>query len=98
MFRLFPAEVLDQKKKLSKINKLILELSTTEMEQLMVKHCEMSCSKCPVDFKSLPDALYHYSHTHNITDGFIRCCSLKFKTIKRLRGHLIWHKIPDIFK
>lgn len=92
------AEVMDQKKKLSKITKLILGLSTAEVEQLMVAHCEMSCSVCAVAFKSLPDALYHYSNAHNITDGFIRCCSLKIKTIQKLRGHLIWHKIPDIFK
>lgn len=92
------AEVMDQKKKLSKITKLILGLSTAEVEQLMVAHCEMSCSVCTIAFKSLPDALYHYSNAHNITDGFIRCCSLKIKTIQKLRGHLIWHKIPDIFK
>lgn len=92
------AEVMDQKKKLPEISKLIMELSTTEVEHLMVTHCEMFCSICSVDFKSLPDAQYHYSHAHNIIDGFIRCCSLKFKTVKKLQGHLIWHKMPDVFK
>lgn len=89
---------MDQKKKLNELTKLSSEMSSTEMENLMATHCDMFCNVCSAEFKSLPDAQYHYSNEHNTTDGYIRCCSLKIKTIKKLQGHLIFHKMPEIFK
>lgn len=92
------AEVMDQKKKLSEIGKLIAKLTGAEIERLTFAHCDMICEMCSINFKSLPDAQYHYLHAHNITEGFIRCCSYKFKSLRKLHGHLIWHKMPNVFK
>lgn len=92
------AEVIDQKKKLSEIYKLIMELSSTDIKELMLTHCDMTCDICDAHFKSIQEAQYHYLHEHNIREGYIRCCSLKFKDIQRLNGHLVWHRHPDALR
>lgn len=74
------------------------ELALADVERVISTHCDMKCDLCDTIFKSLPEAQYHYMYNHNIDDGYIKCCSTKFKKMEKLKGHIHYHLNPDLLK
>lgn len=78
--------------------KLILNENIGEIEKVIENKFNMHCDYCDIIFKSLQEAQYHYMHQHQIADGYIQCCGLKFKKIINIHGHVLWHLRPELFK
>lgn len=74
------------------------EFNKIDVDAGMANYCDMSCDLCDFKFKSMPEAQYHYLHSHNITDGYIKCCTSKYRTIDKLKGHIFWHLKPEVLK
>lgn len=73
-------------------------LDATEMEKVVLTQFDMKCDYCEIIFKSLQEAQYHYMHEHQIADGYIQCCGLKFKKNITVEGHVLFHMKPELFK
>lgn len=73
-------------------------LDATEIDKVIATQFHMKCDYCDVIFKSLQEAQYHYMHEHQIADGYIQCCGIKFKKTINIEGHVLWHLKPDLFK
>lgn len=72
-------------------------LDASEIERIVTEQFDMKCDHCDSIFKSLQEAQYHYMHEHQIADGYIQCCGLKFKKAINIEGHVLWHLRPDLF-
>lgn len=88
-------EVRKQLKRLHEAKKVILDAS--EIDRVVSSQFDMKCDYCDTSFKSLQEAQYHYMHEHQIADGYIHCCGLKFKNIVNIQGHVLWHLKPELF-
>lgn len=75
----------------------ISEVNQSQMQQVMTEHFDMNCEQCKTIFSSLSDAISHYSAKHNVQNGFVKCCGMKFKERKHLNDHIVWHLNPDAF-
>lgn len=58
---------------------------------------EMNCDVCKIELSSLQHAKLHYLE-HGISDGYIKCCDMKFREIKHVNDHLLYHVNPNIFR
>lgn len=60
----------------------------------------MECEEKPCEkvFDSLFDARQHYLNVHNIPNGWIKCCNIKFKYNKTANDHIAWHIDPTVFQ
>lgn len=58
---------------------------------------EMNCDVCKIELTSLQHAKLHYLE-HGIPDGYIKCCDMKFKQIKDVNDHILYHIDPHIFR
>lgn len=89
----------DIKKQVEHLKKLSkMEITQMDVDRAVGNDCDMTCDMCDSEFESLPEAQYHYLHEHNISDGYIKCCSIKYKTIEKLKKHLFWHLHPEELK
>lgn len=59
---------------------------------------DMQCEICKIEMSSLQHAKLHYLEEHQIADGYIRCCDMKFRELKNIDDHLQYHINPNIFK
>lgn len=89
-------EVRKQRKKLREAQKTAL--NADEIDRVMSTKFDMKCDYCDNVFKSLQEAQYHYMHEHQIADGYIQCCGMKFKKTNNIEGHVLWHLQPQLFK
>lgn len=85
-----------QLKILRNINKT--EIASDIFERVIAEHFDMTCDHCDDKFKSLQEAQYHYHTNHQIADGYIKCCSHRFKKNLAVHGHVLWHIKPELFK
>lgn len=65
---------------------------------MIAQHFDATCDLCSVELKTLKRAITHYDSEHNIDEGYLKCCGLKFKRDKLVMDHVRWHINPDIFK
>lgn len=72
-------------------------LASADIEKVISTQFVMKCDYCDSVFKSLQEAQYHYMHEHDIADGYIQCCGLKFKKSTNIEGHVLWHLRPELF-
>lgn len=59
---------------------------------------DMQCEICKTELSSLQHAKLHYLEQHDIPDGYIKCCEMKFREVKNINDHLRYHLNPNIFK
>lgn len=59
---------------------------------------DMQCEICKVELSSLQHAKLHYLEEHSIPDGYLICCDMKFRELKNINDHLLFHSNPNIFK
>lgn len=73
------------------------KLSPEIVKDVIATHFNMKCDHCDNVFKSLQEAQFHYMHEHQIADGYVQCCGVKFKHIAAMEGHAFYHIRPDLF-
>lgn len=73
------------------------EPSTKETELIIPSYFDMSCDQCEEIFQSLVDARTHYVSSHNYFNGYVKCCSKRFKTRGHIVDHIQWHQNPNAF-
>lgn len=95
---LYSDDVRQQLNRLHEVKKTTLD--ATEIDKVIAAQFDMRCDydNCDIIFKSLQEAQYHYMHEHQIADGYIQCCGMKFKKTINIQGHVLWHLRPDLFK
>lgn len=76
-----------------KKSKLNLEV----INDVIATNFNMKCDHCDSVFKSLQEAQFHYMHEHQISDGYIQCCGVKFKQAIVIEGHVLYHTRPELF-
>lgn len=59
---------------------------------------DMQCDVCKMQLFSLQHAKLHYLEEHDIPDGYLKCCEMKFRELKSINDHLEYHVNPNIFK
>lgn len=59
---------------------------------------DMRCEICKTELSTLQHAKHHYLDQHDIPDGYIKCCEMKFRELKNINDHLQYHMNPNIFK
>lgn len=74
------------------------KLSRALITKMIEKHFDHSCDYCTMEIKTLKQAVEHYNNDHNIADGYLKCCDMKFKFKSQVEYHIQWHLDPDIFK
>lgn len=74
-----------------RVKKMVINAAA--IERVIATHFNMQCDHCDSVFKSLQEAQFHYMHEHQIADGYIQCCGLKFKKTINIEGHALWHLV-----
>lgn len=74
------------------------KLSKSLIREMIEQHFDHSCDYCTMEMKTLKQAVEHYNTDHNIADGYLKCCDMKFKFKSQVEYHIQWHLDPDIFK
>lgn len=74
-----------------------VSLNTIQHDSGVKEFFEMKCDICKAELSSLQHAKLHYLE-HGIADGYIKCCDMKFREIKQVNDHLLYHLNPSIFK
>lgn len=55
-------------------------MKTTNLDSDSIQHLfDMRCEICKSELSSLQHAKLHYLDEHDISDGYIRCCEMKFR-------------------
>lgn len=58
----------------------------------------MKCDTCEFEFTSLKTAKLHYFDAHQIPDGYLKCCGIKFKVNSKINDHIQYHLDPESYK
>ncbi|XP_031622031.1 zinc finger protein 888-like [Contarinia nasturtii] len=81
------------------IEKKKLSTNTVNPDSNSIKlYFDMKCELCKIEVSSLQHAKLHYLEEHDIPDGYIKCCDMKFRELKNINDHLQYHMNPSIFK
>lgn len=89
-----------RRKKLTKVKDIpINDKSEEENLKLIIKYMRMRCEICrhEENFQSFTNCKNHYRDVHN-QNGYVVCCSRKFRRIGRVIQHCMWHENPEAFK
>lgn len=94
------SDTMARRKKLAKVKDIpINDKSEEENLKLIIKYMRMRCEICRHEehFKSFTNCKNHYRDVHN-QNGYVVCCSRKFRRIGRVIQHCMWHENPEAFK
>lgn len=75
-----------------------MALDAADIDRVIATHFDMSCDRCNYTLSSLQEAQYHYINEHQVADGYIKCCGIRFKKNVNINGHILWHLKPDMFR
>lgn len=73
----------------------------SEFDKVFQEHkrfFDLTCEHCTAVFTTFYDAQQHYLSEHNITPGYVRCCTVKLRSRFEVMRHLTRHLDPDKFK
>lgn len=69
-----------------------------ELQAKMVQWFTMSCDLCEQPFDSWSAARTHYPRTHNVANGYLKCCGKKFANKGAISDHIQYHIDPSTFQ
>lgn len=74
------------------------DIDTGGQRHIFDSYFDTTCDICSIELKSLKRAITHYKKSHQIDEGYIKCCGLKLKHDRLVSDHIRWHQNPEIFK
>lgn len=90
-----------QKNRLAKhLQRHVMENAESEHQykRFMLENFDMTCDLCSTTSVSVSHARRHYKDIHQMDNGFIKCCDLKFYSNPTIMQHIGAHLNPDKFK
>lgn len=75
-----------------------MKVDAADIERVVSTEFNMKCRCCDHVFKSFQEAQFHYLHEHDIADGYIECCDMKFTKFTNVESHVLFHLNPELFK
>lgn len=78
---------------------IAIDISNVEPEkaQEIWSNFDMTCEKCPMQFRTLNEAQMHYPTAHDIARGYLRCCDLRLREEGVVKEHIAYHAHPELY-
>lgn len=84
-----------------KSRRTIAKEKRNQFDKIFQEHSrffDLTCEHCPATFTSFYDARHHYVSLHNISPGYVRCCTVKLRSRFEVMRHLTRHLDPEKYK
>lgn len=71
-----------------------------DTKHMMKVYFDMTCDQCDdgEEFTSLEEIQFHYHEKHGIGNGYVKCCGRRYSDKLLIRGHILKHMKPELFR